>query len=196
MSTLRTDLSEIKVSLFSFLQHPVERIKHLPTWEWRRIILAQVLITMASGALAGLVHRSVLSIIVGLIQTPVLTLITSFISSLFFYYTFQIFTDKIVDFKALFTAVFFANIPFFIFQVISGFFPPILLVGLAFSALLLIVGFCENFQLPKVFVMRLVGIIYVLFLVTYGLAWWSTVKSTERWHANQTEQAPEVKLGE
>lgn len=170
-------------------------MKHLPKWEWRRIIFAQILITAASGALSGLIHRSIGSIIWNMIQTPILTFITTFVSSLFFYYTFQIFNERIIDFKMLFTTVLFANIPFFIFQIISGFFPPILLIGLAFSAFLMIVGFVENFQLPRRFVARLIAGLYVLFVATYGLAWWSMSKSNERWHS-RSDDAPEVHLGE
>jgi hypothetical protein len=159
------------------------------------VILAQVIVTMISGVLSGIVHRSIGSIFWNIIQTPILTLITTFISSLFFYYTFQIFNERIIDFKKLFTTVFFANIPFFIFQIISGFFPPVLLIGLAFTAFLLIVGFVENFQLPRKFVIRLVAGLYVVFVATYGLAWLSMSKSNEKWHS-KSDDAPEVRLGE
>jgi hypothetical protein len=150
---------------------------------------------MASGILAGLIHHSVGAIFMGMILTPILTLITTFISSLFFYYTFQIFSEKILDFKALFTVVFFANVPFFVFQVISGFFPPILLVGLAFTAMLLIVALVDNFQLPKRFTTRLIVIIYVVFVATYAIAWWTTGHSADHWRTPTEKDAPEVKLG-
>jgi Na+/pantothenate symporter len=195
MTNLQKEFQEIQLALRSFLSHPVEGMKRIPQWEWRRVILAQILITVLSGALSGLIHRSIGAIIWNVIQTPILTLITTFISSLFFYYTFQIFNERIIDFKTLFTTVLFANIPFFIFQIISGFFPPILLIGLAFTALLLIVGFVENFQIPRVFITRLIAGLYVVFVATYGLAWWSMSKSNDSWHS-RSEEAPEVKLGQ
>ena len=147
MQNLLADLREIFLALQNYLKHPVQEIRKLPNWEWRRLIIAQVIVTMISGALAGLIHHSLFAVFLNLIFMPTVTLITVFISSLFFFYTFQIFSERIIEFRLIFTAVFFANVPFFIFQIIMVFFPPILLVGLAFTALLLIVAFVDNFQL-------------------------------------------------
>jgi hypothetical protein len=196
MSNMQNDLREISSALRSFLRHPVQEIKRIPHWEWRRVILAQVLVTMTSGALAGLIHHSVGAVFMGLILTPILTLITTLISSLFFYYTFQIVSEKALDFKLLFTAVFFANVPFFVFQIISGFFPPILLIGLAFTAMLLVVALVENFELPRKFTTRLILTIYLVFVATYAVAWWTTGHSAEHWHSAPENDVPEVHLGE
>ncbi len=194
MTHLQIDLREIFFSLRSFLKHPVQEIRKIPHWEWRRLILAQLLVTMISGFLAGLIHHSVYAIFLNMLLMPILTLITAFISSLFFFYTFQIVSEKIIEFRLIFTAVFFANVPFFIFQIIMGYFPPILLVGLAFTGLLLIVAFVDNFLLPRKFVTRLIAGIYVIFVMTYLVAWFSTNHSTDNWHESSTS-APAVQLG-
>ncbi len=194
MLNLKIDLREIFLALRNYLKHPVQEIRKLPTWEWRRLILAQVVVTMFSGLLSGVIHHSLFAIFFNMILTPILSLITAFISSLFFFYTFQIFSEKTVEFRSLFTAVFFANVPFFIFQIVMGYFPPILLVGLAFTAILLIVAFVDNFQLPRKLVSRLIGGIYVIFVLTYLLAWYTTSHSTDHWHQT-LEDAPAVQLG-
>lgn len=115
---IKSDLFEIKQILIPFIKQPVANIKKLPDWHWRTLIIAQVLMTSFSGMLSGLFQRSVPSILFGFFMMPLLTLMTVSISSLFFYYTFQIFTEKHIEFRKVFTAVFFANIPFFIFQTI------------------------------------------------------------------------------
>ena len=95
----------------------------------------------------------------------------------------------------MFTAVFFANIPFFIFQIVSSHIPPINLVGLAFAAVLLIVAFVDNFQLPKKFITRLMAVLYILFLV----AWvWGRVENRldKTFKTDGLKDYPEVRLGE
>jgi hypothetical protein len=197
MSNIQDDLIEIKNTLFLYLQKPIEQIKHLPEWEWRRLIIAQIIVTMISGMLGGIVHLSFTSVIFGLFFMPLLTLLTVGISTLFFYYVFQVFTDKLIEFRKLFTAVFFANIPFFALQIIYSLFPPISLIGLAFTALLLIVAFVENFQMQRKFVSRLIISIYVLFLVITVLSYVQSQLALNRWRSGDgLDRVPEVRLGE
>ncbi|GIL17776.1 MAG: hypothetical protein BroJett040_15270 [Oligoflexia bacterium] len=193
MVDIKKTCSDIKDILIPFIKNPMEKIRNLPDWDWQTLILAQVLVTAISGALGGLINRSVLSILSGLIMMPILTLITTSISTLFFFYTFQIIIQKQVPYRKLFTVVFFANIPFFIFQIISGYFPPISLVGLAFTGLLLIVGFVENFQVPRKLVIRLIAALYVVFFLIWLWGRLDTMKLDKQWRAE--ESAPEVRLG-
>lgn len=195
MTALKNHLLEIKSYLTQFIRHPLEGMKKLPGWNWKTLLLCQILVTMISGALSGLLQMHFTNIIIGLFSAPILTLMTVFISSLFFYYTFQIFVGKLLSFRAVFEVVFFANIPFFIFFILNTYFPPIIPIGLGFTSLLLIVGFVENLQIPKKFITRLVAGIYVLMLMTYILTWWKNFQIEEN-RKSQSYQVPEVKLGE
>lgn len=194
---LKNDLFEIKNTLIPFIKQPVLQIKKLPDWHWRTLIFAQILMTALSGILSGLFQRSATSILFGFFMMPILTLVTVSISSLFFFYTFQIFTEKHIEYRKIFTAVFFANIPFFIFQTISAIFPPISLVGLAFTSLLLVVAFVENYQVPRQFILRLIAAIYLLFAVITIFSYFqSRIQMSKYQTRDGFDKIPEIKLGQ
>ena len=200
LNHLKSDLQEIKISLRTYLRNPVQEIRRLPHWSWRRILTAQLLITMFTGLLTSLVHRtSGFGIFMGLIEMPFLTLLLTFIISLFFFYIFQLFQQIFVEFRELYLAVFFANIPFFIFHIVSDFFPPLLLIGLGFSCLLLIVAFVDNFKVSRKFASRLLIGIYSVMVVMNLTAWWQSARSLEHFRDHSVDhsldKAPEVKLG-
>ena len=170
-------------------------IRRLPSWPWRRILTAQILLTMITGALTGIAHRSVLGIFTGLIEMPILTSLIIFVTTLFFFYVFQLFQQIFVEFKELYLTVFFANIPFFIFHIVSDYFPPLLLIGLAFACLLLVVAFVDTFKTSRPFTIRLLAGIYALMVVTYMASWWQNSRSIENFKERGQDKAPEVKLG-
>lgn len=197
MNNIKNELFEIKQILIPFLQKPVEGIKNLPDWGWRKLIIAQLLITISTGILGGFFHLSVASVLIGAIVVPLLTFLTLCITSLFFFYVFQIFTDKLIEFRRIFTVVFFANIPFFIFQTLSFIFPPISLIGLAIASLLLIVGFSESFQISKKFLIKLIAAIYILIATITIISYLqSHISMGKRNTRDGLDKVPEVKLGE
>lgn len=192
---LLNEALEIKNALFRFLHHPMSEIKHVPDWPWARLLLFQIVITAVTGALNGLAEQRIFfGVFAGLFFRPVITLIMMGIATLFFYYCFQIFAEKTVAPRHLFTVVLFANIPQFLFQTIEGFVPPVALVGMAFTALLLLVGFVENFQLPRKLAVRLIAVLYAIF---FALWLWNSITSSkfEKAWKNQHSDAPEVELG-
>lgn len=192
---LKTDLKEIKNVLIPFLRHPMTEIKSLPDWAWHRIFLFQIIITASTGVLAALVDRkSTFSVIASMIVSPILTLLMLGISSLFFYYCFQIFASHTVSFRKLFTIVLFANVPQFIFQILNGFVPPITLIGMAFTALLLLVGFVENLRVDRKLVIRLLAALYAIFFAVWLANLVSNSHLEKNWHSEKDE-APEVELG-
>jgi len=173
----------------------MSEIVKIPDWSWQRLLLFQIVFTMATGALGGLISLHIFSIITQMILVPILTLITLSVSCLFFYYSFQIFADRTLGYRQLFGTVFFANIPFFIFQIVSIYLPPVSLVGLAFTAMLLVVAFVDRFMIPKKIVVRLIGALYVVFIAIWIGQKIEGSKMDKSWRAERT-QAPEVKLGE
>ena len=189
------EILDTKRVLLQFLRHPLKEIKNLPEWDWRRLLFLQISVTAACGALAGLIDKKIsISILVGLITMPMLTLVSLMVSTLFFYYCFQIFASKTISIRRLFTVILFANIPYFIFQILAGYLPPISLVGLAFTAVLLLVGFVENFQIDRKLAIRIIGSLFALIFVLWI---WEQVNSSrwERtWNSDRYE-APEVELG-
>lgn len=186
---------DTKKVLLLFLRHPVKEVKKLPNWPWPRLIFLQISVTAFAGLAAGIIDKKMFfSIVAGLITMPILTFISLMISTLFFYYCFQVFASTTLSLRRLFTLLLFANIPYFIFQILSGLVPPITLVGLAFTGFLLIVGFVENFYLNKKLVIRIVAALYA---VIFCMWMWEKITSTQwdkSWRS-ETYQAPPVELG-
>jgi hypothetical protein len=124
---------------------------------------------MTSGVLLGLLSMSLLSILSGILIAPLISILLLAVSSLLFYYNFQIFFKEKVDFRKLVTILIFANVPYFVFQIISSYVPPITLVGLCFSAFLLRLGFLEHFKLPKEKLTKFIAVL--LSLIVFIWIW-------------------------
>lgn len=180
--------------LIGYLRNPIHGIQTLPDWSWIEILFHIALFTAATGGASGLVQTSFTSIIYGFFIIPILTVILIFIGAFFFYYFFQIFAHRTLSFRKIVTVIFFANIPFFIFQIASEFFPPISLIGLAFTAFILIAGFTAQFGLERRLVARSIILIYSMFM----LVWlWSRIDAMNfEKSMNQSLRAPPVTLGE
>lgn len=150
-----------------FLKHPVDRMKMQPDWSWKRTVFIHILASVAAGVLNGLIPPNVYNIAYGLIFLPLITFVTSHILSGFFYYYFQVFEKRTVDFLALLHMVVLTNIPFLGLHILSSLVPPVTLIGLAFSALLLIVGLTDVFQLDKKRAIKLVATLYVMIFAVW-----------------------------
>lgn len=151
----------------NYLRHPVEKIKTLPDWNWPLLMITLISMSIASGVLTGLVPPNFFRIMGGVIISPIVGVVTTFIGALFIYYYFQVFEKRTCSLRRIFTLILFANIPFFIFQVGSEILPPITLVGFAFTALLMAVGLTENFQMEKRRALRLVTILFAIVFIIW-----------------------------
>jgi hypothetical protein len=196
MSDIKQDITSIKITLVDYLRHPLEKIKFVPAWEWRRIFLCLYIVAASSGVLAGIASINILRVMYGLIMVPIISGLMVAVASLFFYYAFQVFLNRTVPFKHLYTVVLFANVPFFILQIASDYLPPISLFGFAFAAMLLSMGLVENFQLPKKMVIRLLSALYILFLLVWGWGRLDSMKIEKSFKKDTSIEAPAVKLGE
>lgn len=157
---------EVARYIINYLRHPIQNIAHLPDWSWTVLLVTLVAVSIGSGVLTGLVPPNFFRIMSGIIISPVVGVVTSFIGSLFMYYYFQVFEKRTCSLRKIFTLIVFANIPFFLFQVGSEVIPPITLVGFAFTAMLMAVGLTENFQMEKRRALRLVVILFsIVFII-------------------------------
>lgn len=183
------------IDLFiSYMRNPIQGIRHLPDWSWPELIIHQLIITAATGALAGFVQSSFLSTLHGLVIIPLITAVLISVSGLFFYFFFQIFAGRTLSLRKIMTLIFFANVPYFIFQTISFWFPPVSLIGLAFTGLILITGLVDGFDLPRRLVARTVISLYLLFMLVWLLSRIDAI-NFERSMDNELK-APPVELGQ
>jgi hypothetical protein len=163
------DFKELLKFIFEFIKQPIDKISRLPEWNWASLFTVHLLLSLASGVLAGLLKLNFYRIAAGLFLMPVVSTISAFLLSLFLYYYFQFFEKRTESFKKLFTLVVLASIPFYLFQIISEYFSPVSLVGFAFTSLLGVVGLCDNFRLEKNRAYRLVGFIFAAVVATWVL---------------------------
>lgn len=163
------DLKALLKFILEFIKRPIEMISNLPDWNWASILTAHLLLSLASGVLAGLLKLNFYRIAAGLFLMPVVSTVSAFLLSLFLFYYFQFFEKRNESFRKIFTLVVLASIPFYLFQIISEYFSPVSLVGFAFTSLLGVVGLCDNFRLEKKRAYRLVGFIFAAVIATWLL---------------------------
>lgn len=161
------DPKAIILELIEFVKNPVQRIKVLPDWNWQSVFTVQILLALGSGILAGLIKLNFYRVLYGLFLMPIVTTISALLLTLFIYYYFQFFENRSESYRKLFILVILASIPFYLFQIVSEYFAPISLIGFGFTALLAVIGLCENFQVEKKRAYILVGSLFVIVL----LAW-------------------------
>lgn len=171
------DFNEVLQTLIRYFKNPIMVIKQMPEWDWRTLVILQLLISLISGILSSLVNLNIWKILHGLIVIPPVALATAVVSSLFIYYAFLFLTQRSLAAKDIFTLVILSNIPFFIFHTFNPFFPPITILGFLFSALLLTVGLVERFQLPRKLVMKVVGSLCGVYLLIWILGQIETYRS-------------------
>lgn len=180
--------------LVSYMRNPIQGIRNLPDWSWGELLVHMLLFTGATGALAGLVQSSFMSTLHGLLLVPIITGILISVSGLFFYFFFQVFAGRTLSLRKILTVIFFANLPFFVFQTISYWFPPVSLIGLAFTGLILITGFVDVFDLPRKLVAKTLILLYLLFMLIWLMSRLDTI-DFER-SMNDSLKAPRVELGD
>ena len=155
--------------LTEFVKNPIKGISNLPNWNWPALFSVQILLAIISGTVAGLIKLNIYAVAFGIILMPIISTLAALLLALFLYYYFQFFENRTEDYRKLFTLVILSSIPFYLFQILSEYFAPVTLVGFAFTALLAIVGLCENFRVQRKRAYQLIGILFVLVLLAWIL---------------------------
>ncbi len=165
MNDFKTKAQQCALSLVAFLKNPIQGMRSLPEWPWQELVLVLLSISAICGAAQGIVSGKVLSIFAGIIFYPIgITILVGLFSG-FFYYVFLFFFKREVDFKRLFTNVTFATIPSLLVSIVTPVLPPVQLVGLLATLFLLVVGFTENFQMPKRAMAKFLAGIFLIYLI-------------------------------
>ena len=180
----RNDWQEVFAYLKMFLVNPVTQIRNIPDWDWRTNLFFLGLLGALSGGLHGLVSGSLLSFILGFIFLPLSLTIVHFIIAGFFYYFFLFVLGREVSYKQVFLLLTLANIPLLALYILSPLASPLVLLGVAASGILLIVGFVDYFLLPKKQIVRLMLALFVFYVVMWI---WGTIQTT---HKERTERQP------
>jgi len=163
----KVDLKNLIRFLIEYAKNPVHGISILPDWNWPSVFTVQILLALASGILSGLLRFNFYRVAYGIFLMPIVTTISALLLTLFLYYYFQFFENRSESFRKLFILVILSSIPFYIFQIISEYFAPISLIGFAFTALLAIIGLCENFNVAKKRAYYISGGLFTLVLIAW-----------------------------
>lgn len=157
-------LNEIFYYLKKFAAHPLQEIKHIPDWNWSRVLTLQIVLSLISGILSALVTTefSTWKLLQAVVFFPLISTITGLILASFFYYYFQVFEKRTVSFIKLAIVVFLSTTVFYLFHSIAGLLVFFDILGMIFTGILLVVGLTENFQMPKKNSVRLVGVLVIL----------------------------------
>ncbi len=130
-----------------FVRNPIESMRSLPVLDWPVLLGLHSAIAASCGILGGLIERNWLGAIASLLVAPLAALILTFLFSGIFYYVIQFAFGKTPDFYRLVQNVVFAVIPSQVLGIISGLVPPIFLLGVAATLMLLYVGLVSNLGL-------------------------------------------------
>ncbi len=191
---LQRECLEAKDLVVRFFKNPIHEIRNLPDWSWPKILIFLAVFSAICGGLAGVVERKVLTIISGLLFNPFVTLSLAGASTLFFGIFFKIFSNRDLAWRKLFTLVVFSNLPNFVFSVGASYIPPIIPLGLACTAFLLIKGLIENFNLERKLVTRLIAGLYIVFFLSWVIKEIRSDKFPKTFE-DDNRSAPEVHLG-
>ncbi|MEK6627555.1 MAG: YIP1 family protein [Bdellovibrionota bacterium] len=161
------DLNALIHFLIDYIKHPVQKISHLPDWNWSSLFVVHILLSIVSGVLAGLLKFNFYRVAFGLFLMPLVSTAAALTMSLFLYYYFQFIENRTENFRKIFTLVVLASIPFYLFQTISEYFSFVSIIGFAFASVLVIVGLCDNFSVEKKKAYKVVGVLFSLVLLTW-----------------------------
>src|SRR5690606_30379754 len=113
-------------------------MRQLPDWSWTTLILLQLSLAGVAGLLSGVIARKPMKMIEGLFVYPISSTLVSFIVAGFFYYCFFFFLRRELPMRVLFSNVIFAHLPAMVLYTLSPLVPPLILVGLSVTGILVI----------------------------------------------------------
>jgi len=115
-----------------------------------------------------------------------------------FYYIFLFFYQRELSYLRIFEHFVFASIPAVLISTVSPFLPPMTLVGVAATGLLLVVGFVENFQIPKKPLTKLIAglfMVYVLIWISSSINFYQDKKEFQQKHSPINTKILEEEFG-
>ena len=137
---------------------------------WTAVTILQIGSALITGAFAGILAKNIWDFLVGLLLFPLTSLVIGFVYSGFLFFYFSIFKSTYLDFRRLYSLVVVALVPYFFVHVFAGFIAPLDLLGFALTAILLVVGLTEQFDLVRKDVGRIVGVISLVFFLVWMAA--------------------------
>jgi hypothetical protein len=165
-----TSLHDLPHILASFVKDPIGLMKTPMRLTWPALLSLQVGAAMISGALAGMFAKNFFDFLLGMLIFPITSVAIAFIFSGFIYMYFSVFRSTYLDFRSLHSLIVISLVPYFLLHTLSGFLPPMSLIGFALASILMIVGLVEQFGLHRKTVISMIGILGGIFLLGWVVA--------------------------
>ena len=185
-------LIEVKDYLLAFLKQPLQSIKSIPEWPWPTLLLFAASLAALSSTLNGMISRKLLWVFMGLVTAPIAFVAGIAIVSGFFYYTFYFFFNRELPFKKIYSLLVIASVPNMATYVLEPIAAPFALLGLAATSMLLIVGFVENFELPRKPVTRLIALLFVFYTVIWVFQIIDFTQKQQKFSAPATQESLDI----
>jgi Flp pilus assembly protein TadB len=161
------DLIDILRYIPTFFKNPVQAVRAIPNWNWLALIVFNVLFSAVCGLIRGLFSGNSIFAVINAVVSPITTTIFIMIVAGFFYYVIMFWQGRQLDFRRLTTLVLLASLPTNILTILLPVLPPINLVGILFTGLLIIVGLVDHFQIPRKPVMQMMGVLFVFYIFVW-----------------------------
>lgn len=189
---LHRDAAEAFTYAQRFLKNPMQAIRKPPRWHWPSLLIFQGATSAAAGALTGFVALSFVQILIGFLLIPFSALITTVIvSGLIYYFTLFAFNREL-DFRGIFTLVYLAGLPLLASHIVSPLLPPSTLLGISISCVLLLVGLVDHFHLPRKPMVRLIGGLFMVYLLFWVIQWVRTNQRQETFYREASPQSLKI----
>ena len=189
---LRARLKEAVLVLPHFAKNPVQGMRQLPDWDWPTMLVLQGAFAAICAVLSNLIERDIIGAITGVIISPIAALLITAVFAGFFYYTFLFFFKREIPYRQIYLVLVFAAIPSQVTVVVASLIPPIVLIGVLGSMLLLFVGFTENFHLERLKTRNLLIGMTVIYLAFWGLQLFNYTSKHERMRLKATPESLDI----
>lgn len=164
----RDNAIEIVRFLRFFIRDPMSTIRAPLDIRWQSTFLMQTGTALIASTFASLLSPQPARIWAAFGLFLLVALLASQVLTFFFASFFSAFQGTFLERRRLYAVVAVASLPYIFIHGFSGFLPPIDLIGFALTSALLVVGLSEQFSLDKTLTMRLVGVLYLLFLIAWA----------------------------
>lgn len=144
-----------------YFRNPLNAIKYVPDWNIGTTIIVQIVFSILIGFISDQMTDFIL--VKGVFFFPISSLVTTLLGTGFFYFLFLVLFNTEVSFLKLYKIVFLSHIPFLILRLFRVWIAPVELIGFMATSALLTVGFVENFLLPKKKMIRVIGVLFVVY---------------------------------
>ena len=157
--------------LWEFLKNPVLTMKNVPSIPIGELIFVGGTFLAIIGLCYGLISGSIFSVFWGVLFFPFIGLLSVAFASLYLFYITNYLTRGSLAYPKIFTTVFLAAIPSFLFLILSPLLKSVAFLGFVISAFLLRMGFTYSLKVEKKLAGKIILSLFAVILLGYLMEW-------------------------